>query len=194
MCDVFRLSLLQSATFSQTPPSPGAWSRPTLCTAVKHFITLHSVIHRHSQHNYSRHAGCYSPIQELCLCWPLRLETPWPWNYYPCHLSSRRDDLRLPCLLTQALMPLESIANLNDAIVIWLHYITFSLTCGLRTVYFVNLKNLICVDIVKCHGKFCLLLYFLHWFLTNLASTGGPHEIRRRAACGPRVGQHCTKW
>jgi len=33
---------------------------------------------------------------------------------YP--LSSRRDDLRLSCLLTQALLPLESIANLNDAI------------------------------------------------------------------------------
>ena len=35
--------------------------------------------------------------------------------YYPYHLSSRRDDIRLSCLLTQALMPLESIANLNDA-------------------------------------------------------------------------------
>jgi len=40
----------------------------------------------------------------------------WTWNYYPCHLFSRRDDLRLSCLLTQALMPLESIANLNDTI------------------------------------------------------------------------------
>src|SRR6218665_4188798 len=28
-------------------------------------------------------------------------------------------------------------------------------------------------------------------FLTNLASTDGPNEISRRAACGPRVGQHC---
>jgi len=34
-----------------------------------------------------------------------------------------------------------------------LHYIT----CGLRTVYLINLKKLICVDIVKCQVKFCLL-------------------------------------
>ena len=33
-----------------------------------------------------------------------------------------------------------------------------SLTCRLRTVYLINLKNLICVDIVKCQVKFCLLL------------------------------------
>jgi len=50
-----------------------------------------------------------------------------------------------------------------------------------------------CVDIVKCQVKCCLLLDYLHiiLFLTNLANTGGPHEISRRAACGPRVGQHC---
>jgi len=43
---------------------------------------------------------------------------------------------------------------------------------------------LICVDIVKCQVKFCLLLDFLHiiLFLTNLASNGEPHEISRRAA------------
>jgi len=38
MCDVTHAlripPLLQTATFSQTPPSPGAWS--TLCMAVKH--------------------------------------------------------------------------------------------------------------------------------------------------------------
>jgi len=44
-------------------------------------------------------------------------------SYYPCHLSSRRDDLTLSCLLTQALMPLESIANFNDAIQLF-NYIT----------------------------------------------------------------------
>src|SRR6218665_2565892 len=73
-----------------------------------------------------------------------------------------------------------------------LHYNTLSFTCGLRTVYLINLMNLICVDIVKCQVKFCLLLDFLHMklFLTNLVSTGGPHEISRRAACGPRVGHH----
>src|SRR6218665_2719299 len=64
-----------------------------------------------------------------------------------------------------------------------------TLICGLRTVYLINLKNFICVDIVKCQVKFCLLglLDFLHikLFLTDLANTGGPHEISRRAACGP---------
>ena len=38
-----------------------------------------------------------------------------------------------------------------------LHYITFSLICGLRTVYLINLKNLICVNIVKGQVKFCRL-------------------------------------
>ena len=66
-------------------------------------------------------------------------------------------------------------------------YVTFSLTCVLRTVYLINLKNLICVDIVKCQVKFCLLLDLLLRFLKNLASTGGPHVISRRAACGPRA-------
>src|SRR6218665_3047281 len=76
------------------------------------------------------------------------------------------------------------------------YFITFSLICGLRTIYLVNLKNLICVEIVKCQVKFCLLLDFLHiiLFLTNLDSTGGRHEISRRAACGPRVGQHCSRY
>ena len=76
-----------------------------------------------------------------------------------------------------------------------INYITFSLTYGLRTVYLKNLKNLICVYIVKCQVKFCLLLDFLHiiLFLTNLASTSRSHEISRRAACSPRVGLHCSK-
>jgi len=53
---------------------------------------------------------------------------------------------------------------------------------------------LICVDIVKFQVKCYLLLDFLHiiLFLTNLASTGGPHEISRRAACGPQVGQQVS--
>src|SRR6218665_3831000 len=74
------------------------------------------VIQRLSRPNYSAHAGSYGPIEELCLCWPFRLDTPCTWNYYSCNLSSRRDDLKLSCLLTQGLIPLESIANLNDTI------------------------------------------------------------------------------
>jgi len=106
--------------------------------------------------NYPAHAGCYSPIQEFCLCWPLRLDTPCTWNYYPCHLSSCRDDLRLSCLLTQALMPLKSIANLNDAILY-----SYLITLRLRTVYLINFQNLNCVDIGKCQVMLCLLLDFL---------------------------------
>ena len=86
MCDIMRD--LQTTTFSQTPPSPGAWS--TLCTAVYIYNTPFSDSEALRPY-YSAHAGCYSPIQELCLCWPLRLDTPCTWNYYPCHLSSRGD-------------------------------------------------------------------------------------------------------
>jgi len=42
---------------------------------------------------------------------------------------------------------------------------------------------LIRVDIIKCQVFFFYFI-FLHRFLTNLASTGRPHEISRRAACG----------
>ena len=91
------------------------WSVKYFMRGRKTFLTRHSAIQRRSRPNYSAHAGCYCSIQELCLCWPLRLDTPRTWNYYHCHLCSRRDDLRLSYLLTQAMMPLESIANLNDA-------------------------------------------------------------------------------
>src|SRR6218665_380647 len=69
-----------------------------------------------------------------------------------------------------------------------LHYI-FSYVWVENRVYLINLQNLMCADVVKCQVKVCLLLDLLHiiLFLTNLASTGGPHEISRRAACGPRT-------
>src|SRR6218665_3930690 len=115
----------------------------------------------------------------------------WIIHYYTYPVGNVKLHVGNPCSLT-ALMPLESIANLSDAIaysyLITLHYITFSLTIGLRTVYLINLKNLIWVDIVKCLVQFCLVPDFLNIFLTNLASTGGPHEISRRATCGPRAG------
>jgi len=47
------------------------------------------------------------------------------------------------------------------------------------------------LDIVKCQVKFCLLLYFLHRFLINLASTA--MEGRMKLVGGPRVGQHCYR-
>jgi len=117
------------------------------------------------------------------------------WNYYTCQLSSRREDLRLSCLLTQALMPLESIVNLNDAIIIWLHYITFSHTCGLRTVYFINLKNFICVDIVKMSSQVLSFTRFVTYIISNKfnqhwQAAWNQSAGRMHAACGPRVGQH----
>src|SRR6218665_1598656 len=68
----------------------------------------------------------------------LRLDTPRTWNYYPSHISSRRDDLRLPCLLTQELMPLERIANLNDAIIVisFIYSFMHAYLC-LRTLHYI---------------------------------------------------------
>src|SRR6218665_2322173 len=80
----------------------------------KTFITRHSVIQRRSDLIIIPRMRTDSPIQKLCLCWPLR-------SYF-LHLEllslspSRRDDLSLSCLLTQALMPLGRLANLNYAI------------------------------------------------------------------------------
>jgi len=69
----------------------------------KEIIMRHSVIQRRSWPNYSAHAGCYNPIQELCLCWPSDWTLPAP-------------GITIPVTYPAALMPLESIANLNDAI------------------------------------------------------------------------------
>src|SRR6218665_526759 len=50
------------------------WSVKYFMHGHKTFITRHSVIQRCSRPNYSAHAGCYSPIQGLCLCWPSDLD------------------------------------------------------------------------------------------------------------------------
>src|SRR6218665_3756725 len=109
----------------QTPPILHTATFSPLLWSVKYF--MHDAPFSDSEKlriNYSAHAGCYSQIQELYLCWPLRLDTPCIWNYYHLELlSSRSDDLRLSCLLTQVLIPLESIANFNDAIQLF-DYIT----------------------------------------------------------------------
>src|SRR6218665_3407545 len=47
------------------------------------------------------------------------------------------------------------------------YLITFSLTCGLRTVYLISLKNLICVDIVKMSSKVLSFTSFLHNIISN---------------------------
>src|SRR6218665_70681 len=67
-----------------------------------------------------------------------------------------------------------------------LHYI-FSYLWVENRIFNKFKQSFICVHIVKCQVKFCLLLDFLHiiLFLTNLASTDGPHEISRRAHAAP---------
>ena len=47
--------------------------REVLYARRKTFLTHHSEA---QPTYYSAHAGCYSPIQELCFCLPLRLDTP----------------------------------------------------------------------------------------------------------------------
>src|SRR6218665_2403869 len=49
------------------------------------------------------------------------------------------------------------------------YLITFSLTCGLRTVYLISLKNLICVDIVKMSSR-PKVLSFTSFFTHNIIS------------------------
>ena len=131
-----------------------SWSVKYSMHGRKTFITRHSVI------QIIPRMRAAIVVQELCSCWPLRFDTPCTWNYYLCHLSSRRDDFRLFCLLTQALMPLALLtwmtlyAELFDCIT--LH---FPLACGLKTVYLINLKNVIGVDIVKSSFVFYLIVY-----------------------------------
>jgi len=75
--------------------------------------------------------------------------SPCAWNYYPYHLSSCGNTLRLSCSLAQALTSFENAADLNDALLgllfdyILLWTFTFSLTCGFRCVHFIPSKNLI---------------------------------------------------
>ena len=83
MCDVTRdlqtPPLLQTTTFSQTPPYP--WSVKYFMYTVRP-LTIYDPPFSDSEAlrpNYSAHADCYSPIQELCLCWTLRLDTPCTW-------------------------------------------------------------------------------------------------------------------
>jgi len=82
-------------------------------------------------------------------------------------------------------LPAPAITRLSLS-PIWPHGWLKTVLIENRIFNIINLKNLICVDIVKFQVKFCLLLDFLHiiglFFLKKLASTGGPREISRRAA------------
>src|SRR6218665_346730 len=98
----FYMRIIKEIQMLPSDPSPFAnchifsvsslpWSVKYFMHGRKTFITPHSVIQRRSRLNYSEHAGCCSPIQELCLCWPLLLDTPCTTNYNPCHLSGLKN-------------------------------------------------------------------------------------------------------
>jgi len=97
--------LLQTATFFQTPYSPS--SVKYFMHVRKTFIARHSVIQRRSDLIIPRMRAAM--VQSKSFACVGQLDNPCIWNYYPCHLSSRKDDLRLSCLLTQALMPLRPV-------------------------------------------------------------------------------------
>jgi len=109
MCDVTRdlqtLPFCKLSHFIRHSPSPaitGAFR--TLCTTVKHLKSAIQWFRGALELNYSAHEGCYNPMHELCLCWPLILELsstlPAPGITIPLTAgSSRRDDLRMSCLL-----------------------------------------------------------------------------------------------
>jgi len=116
MCDVTRdlhtPPFLQTATFSQTPPSPGAWNiQAYFIRGRKTFITLHSVIQRRFDVIIPRMRAALVQSKSFAHVGSSDLTLTAPGNTisvtYPAALS---------CLLTQAMMPLENIANLNDAI------------------------------------------------------------------------------
>ena len=74
--------------------------------------------------------------------------------------------------------------RLNFSFICVMHYIFSNLWVENRILN--KFKKLICVDIVTCQVKFCLLLYFLHiiLFLTILASTGEQAlSQKRRIGC-----------
>ena len=107
--------------------------------------------------NYPRMRAAIIQSKSFAYVGPSDWTLPAPGIAIPVtHLSSCRDDLRLSYFLTQALMPLKSIANLNDAILY-----SYLITLRLRTVYLINFQNLNCVDIGKCQVMLCLLLDFL---------------------------------
>ena len=124
-------------------------------------------------------AAIYSPIQELCLCWPSDWTLPAP-------------GIIIPVTYPAALMPLECIANLNDArlysYLITLHYIFSYLWCENR-IYNKFKEFDLCELLSNVKSSFVFyLIFYTILFLTNLASTGGPHEISRRAAGWTALG------
>jgi len=99
MCDVSRdlqtPPLLQTATFSQIPLFPGAWSKPYFMHSRKTFITRHSVIQRRFDLIISRMRAIVQS-KSFAYVGSTDWTLPAPGTIIPvCHLSSRGDDLRL---------------------------------------------------------------------------------------------------
>src|SRR6218665_3415510 len=96
------------------------WSVKYFMQVRKTLVTRHSAIQRRSDLIIPRMRAAIVQSKSFAYVGPSDWTPPAPGITIPV----RRDDLRLSCFLTQALMPLESIANFNDAIhLITLHYI-----------------------------------------------------------------------
>src|SRR6218665_149866 len=68
-------------------------------------------------YGYSVHALCAGALRMFAPQLGTVFHSPSTWNYYPSNLSSCGNTLRLSCLLL--LMPVESAADLSDAIQIF---------------------------------------------------------------------------
>ena len=125
-------------------------------------------------------------------CWPLRMELSSSLRLLPLsplqlqrHLKTflfagtSKHWRRLRALLTWIIF--------FDYITLFWAF-TFSLTCGFKTVHFITLKNLTCVDAAKIMPSQVLAItYNFTHIVIYLANPGGPLEISQRAACGPRA-------
>ena len=109
------------------PESSLPWSVKYFMHGRKTFKKRHSEIQRRSRPKLFGACELLQPdARALLMLVPqigVVFHTLCTWNYYPSHLSNRRDDVRLSCLLAQALMRLESIATLSDTIQLY-DYIT----------------------------------------------------------------------
>src|SRR6218665_1584190 len=78
------------------------WSVKYFIHGRKTFITRHSVTQRRSDLIIPRMRAAIVQPKSFAYVGPSDWTISAPaWNYYRCHISSRRDDLRLSCLLTQ---------------------------------------------------------------------------------------------
>src|SRR6218665_3336433 len=103
MCDVTR-DLQTPSTFANSHIFSGS----SLLWSVKYFMhgrksktfkKRHSVIQRRPRPKLFRACGCYNPIHESCLRWPLRLELSFtlPASGITTHLISSIAEMTYDC-------------------------------------------------------------------------------------------------